>query len=211
MQRKFELFCAENSYDFKNFLEQAVLHFVLKFVAGDAAYSVYSQIKPALTLLERLAGKKESAFTPLVDTYLEAAKRRAAESRELARKAAELPADTLEALMEALIRPHQAAGTRSDLSIIRTLLRVTIVRYTLCRFNCYSKLRVCDVEDKGDSFKLTFIAAKNDQMHNGSTSFLVHQNAVEFIRYAFAQLGFVPGDRENKSYLNCVVKNVNGV
>jgi hypothetical protein len=48
-------------------------------------------------------------------------------------------------------------------------------------------------------------------MHNGSTSFIVNQSAVEFIRYAFAQLGFVPGDRENKSYLNCVVKNVYGV
>jgi hypothetical protein len=195
---------------FKNFTELAVLHFVLKLDADNAVYSVWCQVKPALTLLERLAGRKDSVFSPLVDTYIEATKRRAAEAREPAKKAPELPPELLEELLRKFVKPHQEAGTEPDLSVIRTLLRVVIVRYTICRFNCYNKLRVCDVEDRGDCFRLTFVAAKNDQMQNGSISYIVQQDAVAFIRYAFLKLGFVPGNREDKSFLNCVIKKVKG-
>jgi hypothetical protein len=195
---------------YKDFTEQAVLHFVLKLDADNAVYSVWCQIKPALTLLEHLAGKKDSVFSPLVDTYIEAAKRRAAEAREPAKKAPELPPNLLAELLRKFVRPHQEAGTEPDLSVIRTLLRIVIVRYTICRFNCYNKLRVCDVEDRGDCFRLTFVAAKNDQMHNGSISYIVQQEAVAFIRYAFQKLGFTPGNREDKSFLNCVIKKVKG-
>jgi hypothetical protein len=82
LKRKFECFCAENSYDFHNFSEQAVLHFVLKLEADNVPYKLLGQVKPALMLMERLAGRKESVFSQLVDTYFEAAKRRAAEASE---------------------------------------------------------------------------------------------------------------------------------
>jgi hypothetical protein len=208
LKRKFEWFCAENSYDFHNFSEQAVLHFVLKLDADNVPYALLGQVKPALALLERLAGRKESVFSPLVDTYLEVAKRRAAEARKPVKKVPVVPPDALQLLMRKFVEPHKQAGMKPDLAVVRKLLRITVERFTLCRFSCFNQLRVCDVEDRGDSIKLTFIAAKNDQMHNGSCSFIVNEEVVSFIWYAFDQLGFKLGDSENKAFLNCVIKRV---
>jgi hypothetical protein len=52
-----------------------------------------------------LAGKKESAFSETVDTYIEASKRRAAENKEQAQKAAEAPQDAIEKLLVEFVRP----------------------------------------------------------------------------------------------------------
>jgi hypothetical protein len=201
MTKRFENFCGEKGYNFDDFSEQAVLHFVLSLDKAGVSHAVICQVKPALALVERLAGKKTTSFTPMVDTYIEAAKRRAAEQKGPARKAGELPEDVLDILRERLVKPD--AKGRYDLAVVRTLLRVTVVKYTFCRFNCYDKLRACDVEDRGDSIRITFSSAKNDQMHRGSVSYIVKEDAVEFIRFAFRQLGFRMGEADDKAYLNC--------
>jgi hypothetical protein len=80
-----------------------VLHIVLNMDADNVPYAMLGQMKPALALSERLAGTKESVFSPLVDTYLEAAKRWAAESREPAKKAPVVPMDMLQLILRTFI------------------------------------------------------------------------------------------------------------
>jgi hypothetical protein len=202
---RFKEFCGTNDYSFENFSEQAVLHFVLQLDSEDVSVSTLGQVKPALTLAERLAGKKESAFTETVDTYIEAAKRRAAENKEPARKAVEAPQDAIEKLLAEFVRPYWDGEGRADPYHLRTVMRAVIVRYTFCRFNCYNKLRACDVQDKGDCMVLHFTSAKNDQMHKGSMSYVVNEEAVKTIRFASRELGLRLGDQNDKNFLNCAL------
>jgi hypothetical protein len=143
----------------------------------------------------------------MVDTYIMATQGKVAELKEPASKAGELPEDVLATLWERLVKPEMKG--RYELAVVRTLLRVTVVRYTLCCFNCYDKLRACDIEDWGDSVRITVTSAKNDQMHEGSVNCILNEDK-DFFRFAFRQLGFKikkPGD---KSYFNCVVHRRKG-
>jgi hypothetical protein len=205
MTNRFREFCGSQGYSYEEFDEQTVLHFVLDLDKNNASVSTLGQVKPALTLAERLAGRERSAFTATVDTYLEAAKRRAAEAREPARKAGELPEDTIERLLEAYARPYWDGEGKADPYMLRTLMRAVIERYTFCRFSCYSKLRVCDLEDKGDCIKILFTSAKNDQFHKGSISYIVNSDALKLIRFTCSELGFRLGDSSDKSLLNCAL------
>ena len=64
------------------------MHFVVQMDKDGPTMATLSQIKPALALVEKLAGKQGSSFT---DTL--AAKRRPAESKPIVQKAGRLPKD----------------------------------------------------------------------------------------------------------------------
>src|SRR5450830_1780294 len=93
--KKFKSFCNKESYSRTDFDEKAVLHYILKLTKDNASLGILCQLKPALTLVERLSGSKGTAFTDTVDTFLNAAKRRAAEKKPIVKKAPTLPLDIL--------------------------------------------------------------------------------------------------------------------
>jgi hypothetical protein len=208
--KKFQLFCETNSYDFENFTEQSLVHFVLDLEKTGPSLAAVGQIKPALTLLEKMRGRPISAFTHTVDMYLEAAKRRAADRRPPAVKAPELPADTWEQLVDKHVRPIWEGQKKADWIALRTILRVTVVKFTFCRFDCYDRLRANDFEDKEDGIKITFNSAKNDQLHQGNSSYIVNEEACRVIRYAFREFGFRMGDKLDNRHLNCVLVRKKG-
>jgi hypothetical protein len=71
------------------------MHFIVQMDKDGTTMATLSQIKPTLALLEKLAGKQGSSFTDTVDILLNAAKRRAAESKPIIQKAGQLSEDTL--------------------------------------------------------------------------------------------------------------------
>jgi hypothetical protein len=103
-------FCNEQGYGYE---EQVLLHFVLD-LDKNISLSTLGQVKPALALAECLAGREKTSFTRTVDTNLEAAKRRAAALREPAKKAGELPEDTIERLLDSYARPYWERVGRAD-------------------------------------------------------------------------------------------------
>jgi hypothetical protein len=109
---KFQDFCGKKGYSFKNFDEQAVVHFIMYLDSKNSHFSLIGQIKPSISLLERMRGFKKTAFTPLADTVLEAANRRAAEHKEPVKKAGELPEDTLTRLINQHLAPHWEKGEK---------------------------------------------------------------------------------------------------
>jgi hypothetical protein len=206
MLSKFESFCSENNYDFENFTEQAVVHYILFLEKAEPSSGMIAQIKPALSLLEKVRGRPYTAFTATADMYLEAAKRRAAERRPTTKKAGQIPADALERLVEKHLRDVWEGIAEPDWLKLRTILRVTVVKFTFCRFDCYNRLRVQDFEDTGDGIKVTFNSAKNDQMHQGNSSYIVNEQACRVVRYAFQQFGFQMGNSKDDRFVNCVLR-----
>jgi hypothetical protein len=169
------------------------------------------QIKPALMLVEQLAGKEGSAWTEIVNTFLVAAKRRAAIEKPAVKKAGILPDDTLFQLQPVCFQPHLMNTASADPVMLRTFVRAVVVYFTFCRFSCYSKLRAQDFEDLGDSIQITFQSSKNDQYHNGQSSFLVENdsivNPVQIIRTYFKLCGFKFGQANgDTSLVNSIIR-----
>jgi hypothetical protein len=213
MTKKFARFCAEKGYVYPDFTEKAALHFVIQMDKDGATMSSLCQVKPALALVEQLAGKKVSSFSKTVDTMLTAAKRRAAESKPIVQKAGKLPDDTLQRLYPVHYLPHLEGDKTADPVMLRTFVRTIVVYFTFCRFSCYSRLRAMDFEDYGDSILITFPFAKNDQFHQGNATCLVSNGTdldpVKIVREYFRLCGFRFGAANgDMSKPNCVMRKL---
>jgi hypothetical protein len=146
MTRKFTAFCKAKQYTYPDFSEKAALHFVVQMDKDGASLATLSQIKPALALVEKLAGKQGRSFTNTVDVMLNAAKRRAAESKPVVQKAGRLPDNTLQRLYPVHYLPHLREDKMADPVMLRTFVRTIVVYLTFCRFSCYSRLRAMDMK-----------------------------------------------------------------
>jgi len=188
-----------------------VLHYVIQLDKDKASFATICQTKPALVLVEKLSGTDKTAFTEIVDTFLIAAKRRAAMVRPVVRKAGVLPDNVLQLLQEKYLKDRMETDRSVDPVMLRTFVRTVIVYFTFCRFSCYSRLRAMDLEDNGTSITVTFPFAKNDQFHNGQKSCIVNNNSavdpVEIVRLYFSLCGFKFGVKNGDvSLLNCVIR-----
>jgi hypothetical protein len=59
---KFQDFCGKKGYSFKNFNEQTVVHFIMYLDSKNCHFSLIGQIKPAISLLERMRGFEKNSF-----------------------------------------------------------------------------------------------------------------------------------------------------
>jgi hypothetical protein len=147
----------------------------------------------------------------MVDIFLVAAKRRAAEAKPAVKKAGVLPTDILFKLHEKYYLTNLENAATIDPVMLRTFVRAVIVYFTFCRYNCYNKLRAMDLEDNGNSITVTFTSAKNDQFHNGQSSCLIANSLavdpVSIVRKYYQLCGFKFGKiHGDTSYLNCVMR-----
>ncbi len=124
------------------------MHFVVHMEEDGATMATLSQIKPALSLVEKLTGKQGSSFTDMVDILLNAAKRRAAQLKPVVQKARRLLEDTLQRLYPVHYLPHLRGDKMADpvMLMLRTFERTIVVYFTFCKFSCYSRLRAMDFE-----------------------------------------------------------------
>ncbi len=147
------------------------------------------------------------------------AKRRAAIEKPAVKKAGILLDDTLFRLQPVCFLPHLMKMDSADPVMLRTFVRAVVVYFTFCRFSCYSKLMLNaqvnanaqDFEDLGDSIQITFQSSKNDQFHNGQSSFLVENdsivNPVQIIRTYFKLCGFKFGQANgDTSLVNSIIR-----
>lgn len=209
--KKFEEFCGVHGYSYPKYSEQAVLHYVIQLDKDKTSMAMLGQLKPALTLLEELSGTEGTAWTSMVNVFLVSAKRRAAEDKPIVKKAGVLPDDTLFRMYPSCFQCHEDGLKTADPVKLRTYVRAVVVFFTFCRFSCFTKLRAEDFEDLGDSIQINFRSSKNDQFHNGQTSFVVTNdsivNPVHIIRTYFSLCGFKFGlANGDKSLVNCVMR-----
>jgi len=62
MTRKFSDFCSSSGYMYPKFSEAAVLHFTITLDKEKASWATICQVKPALSLVEKMTGTSNTAF-----------------------------------------------------------------------------------------------------------------------------------------------------
>lgn len=109
---------------------------------------------------------------PAVSMMLEGCLRASARGRERVKKAAVLEEkEVKEVLRKAFWGAHDPYEDK-ELQRWRTATRLYTYYSTLCRFDCYSKLKKSSFEFHKDHVLIYFNSSKNDQHYNGSTSIL---------------------------------------
>lgn len=138
--RKFELFCLSQDYIFPLFPSDALTHYILHLSKNQVTFSAVAALKPAISYLEQTLGRPTS-FTPDVDLLLDGLKRRTAAGRPLVRKAVQLPSTDLQSVLQKFIHPFLTDISHVNPVFFRTAFRMVIEYHTLCRLDCFRKLR----------------------------------------------------------------------
>ena len=168
----FQRFCETKNVPFPDFPSEVLLEFILLRVKDGATFGALANIKPAICYLTTALGRP-SPFSPFMDLILSGAKRRSREDAPPVQKAAALPTDALRTVLDKFVLPfvHNIAAAKP--AHLRTAFRLLIEYHTLCRLSCFRQLQGRHFERVGPDIAITFPKAKNDQLHEGRTSFLV--------------------------------------
>jgi hypothetical protein len=170
--RRFEDFCSEHSFPYPGFPSEAILLYIVQLVRLGVSFQVLANFKPSITYLDLTLGRP-SSFTPFLDLVLHGAKRTAAASASPAKKAPAVTPDMLHIVLDKFYTPFARSVAEIPPARFRTLFRIVLEYHTLCRLNCFRQLQAKHFDIVGDSIMITFPSAKNDQFHQGRSSFLV--------------------------------------
>jgi len=165
--RRYQQFCAKHGYLPEQSTEQGLLHYVGDLVRQKVTLSVLLQVKPALDMYLQLQGQ-QGQITDRVVLFLEAAQRQAAQHRQPAVKAPEIQLQLLRDMVDRFAAPAWGGTPAACPMLLRTVARVTVIYFTLCRGADYLTLQARHVEEHGEDLILTFPKTKTDQLHNGS-------------------------------------------
>ena len=213
--RDFEKFCSREKYSLNRVLEQALVHFLFKMHQENVGLAYFQKIIPAIRLRCDLLSKDFScADTPYVKKVMAGCKRLAAKKKSPIKKANAFPVTVLKALVGKYVLPYQLEPGRIDAKALRSIFRAVIQYFTFCRYDCFNKLQSKHFRDHGDSIEITFPSAKNDQLHEGKSTFLVANNSafcpVNITKIYFKRMN-MRMDQQDESYINCRLGNKNGL
>ena len=210
---RFQNFCETVEQDYTDISEKIVIHYVAELNRQKVSYGILCQVKPALVLLEEMFRGKSDSFTARADRMLEGAKRVAAERRPTVKKAREVTLELLKGLVSNC--DEKADHGKVDIYELRTVFKLVIIYFTLCRFSDYQKLQARHFSRKGDDMLIVFPTAKNDQMHRGQVT-VVKGNGSEFCPVKLAELYFhqlqlrMGEENQDKRYVYCRIRKVAG-
>jgi hypothetical protein len=214
-QRRFREFCGREGYPMERLEETVLIHYIGELNARRTSYATLCQTKAALVLEDEMRNGKSVAFTDRVDRYLDAAKRLAAQRREPVKKATEVNLEQLKRMVAKYITPHRRDIFKVNPFKFRTIYRLVIEYFTLCRLSDYRKLQAKHIRRVGLNMEITFPSSKNDQMHQGQVTALaangtelcpVRLTALYFGRFGL-QFGSEKGD---STYLHFRIRKTQG-
>ena len=114
--------------------------------------------------------------SPLIKLALDGAMRKAAKLRGPIKKAKTFDEESIKSVLREIFWPTGSQNyPNQSLKEWRTATRLYTYYMTLCRFDCYSKLRLSSFSFQQDHVVITYELRKNDQLYNGSTSVLKYR------------------------------------
>jgi len=128
---KFHCYCMERGHAFPHFDAGAVLRFVKDCFAEGAKLPYFQKIIPALTMLENVLGKENSAISGVVKQSVSAIKRELAQTRGIVKKATGYSYEVIRTLVVREIEPHKEELHKIDAEHFRSIFRGTIIYCTL--------------------------------------------------------------------------------
>jgi hypothetical protein len=166
--RRLERFCSDNSVVYPDFTPEILLMYIVHLVRLKVSFQTLANLKPAITYLDSTLGRA-SCFTAFLDLVLKGAKRAAAAGPV---KKAPLPIELIHEVLDKLYLPHLPTCATIDPTHFRTIFRLVVEYHTLYRLNCFRSLQARHFEQVAEDILVTFPRAKNDQFHEGRSSFL---------------------------------------
>ena len=199
--KKFEAFCEEHHYEFPQFSEPALIHFLAASFQKGEPFTFYSKVVPALRALETTMGILDTAVTSNVKAAVNSLRRSLAVTKPPVKKPQNYSINVLNDLVLKLITPYEDELWLVSSSDFRSILRGLVYYYTWCRFADFKILKDGDFDDVGEYVKIFFKKSKNDQFYNGSTSIIAEQPGsstcpVRIIRLYFKKFGLWFCDQE---------------
>ena len=209
--RDFSSFCIKHFYSIENISEQSVIHFLFKLEHNKVGAAYFQKVIPAIRLRCKLTGRTvESLESPYLNTVIQGCKRLAVKRKAEVKKAKAFPLTVLKCLVGRYIAPFLLDSARIDAEAFCSIFRAIIQYFTFCRFDCFSKLQARHFSIKGESIEVYFPSAKNDQFHQGKTTFLMPNNTVfcpvQLTKLYFIRFGLNMGEKTDLSFVNFRLK-----
>jgi hypothetical protein len=174
-------FCEAQGYDAEKPREAHLLHYLATRVQEKASPSTMHLLRPALQAMWDLTGGGgEEVFTPKVVRLLDGAERMAAKHKPRVKKAAEVDLNLLKAAVGKYIQPYRGNLEGAEVLHMRTVARLVVEYFTMCRASDYMQLQVKHLTMKGPDIEIYFPKKKTDQLHEGNTTILL-ANETEFL------------------------------
>jgi len=111
---------------------------------------------------------RPTAFTSTIDLLLSGAKTHARARAGPTKKTSPLHLEDLATVFSTVFQVDYTIGFTNPIDPIEMLTKFR----SLCRFSCFNKLKVKHFELVDNNILITFLTAKNDQLHRGQCSCL---------------------------------------
>ena len=203
---KWNKFALKNNYSVFPPDRQEFSLYITGLSEKGTSYSSFKLIAAAMPFLYAARNSEEQVVTktPFVKLVMEGAMRKASKQRGLVKKANTFPEENIKKILIASFWP---SGTPSQpnrsLKEWRTAVRLYTYYMTLCRFDCYSKLKISSFNFKEDHVVITYESRKNDQHYNGSSSILKFRHGELLCPQLVYQTYFRIMNFRDEAYLNC--------
>ena len=209
----FKLFCQDQHYRVE-FTPEILVHYITSLAKREIPYTYVCKVVPALKLLADSLNQ-QLIITDYLQRLITGLKRKTAKFREPAKKAAELPLDTIKFLVKVELVAHSENVHLINPLVLRTLFRTTVEYFLHCRFNDFCKLEARHFFLNGSGIEVTFPSGKTDQLHQGSSSFLVANGSdfcpVWIVKTYFRRAGFYfSNEQTDHSKVNCRIRKSGG-
>ena len=178
----------------------------------NAPYSTFKLLQAAMPFYFAARNSNITVVTklPFVKLVLSGALRKAAKERGPIRKATTFSEDEVKSFLISVFWPR---GSRTypnpSLKDWRTATRLYTYYFTLCRFDCYSKLRKGSIQFFNDYLILNFPSRKNDQHYSGSQSILKYRNDLLCPSLIYQTYFSIMNFKTDQDVLNCRL-SING-
>ena len=191
---KFHGYCLERGHAFPDFDTNAVIRFVKDCHGEGVGLSFFQKLLPALTLLENVLGRKDTAVTGVVQQSVSAIKRDMAAKRGVVKKATGYSYEVIKTLVEKEVEPYRSEPHKIDAGHFRSIFCATVIYCTLCRFDEFSRLKDSNFVDMGTYVQVIFERRKNDQFGDNSRTVIPERPdssacPVQLIRLYFQRFG----------------------
>ena len=164
--RRYRKFCDKAGYVADEPTEQTMIHFIGDLAKSKVSLATLLQVQPAIEMFLKMISRT-GVWTDKVRLFFDGATRKAAGVRQQVRKAPEVSRDMLREIVARYVDATADEGPAANPLKLRTIARIVVIYFTLCRGADYMELQARHVELHGQDLVITFPKTKNDQLHNG--------------------------------------------
>ena len=180
--------------------------YVTKLTEEGASYSTIKLLQSSMPFYYAARNSEALVVTKrrFVKQILSGAMRQAAKNRGPVKKATTFGEEEIKSFLMSVFWPTGSkTNPNPSLKDWRTATKLYLYYFTLCRFDCYSKLRKDSFEFSSDHIVIKYATRKNDQLYAGSESILKKRNDLLCPELILKTYFRIMGFKNGNSILNC--------